>query len=283
MIKHDYKPHGHNDFSISTYYSKQIRWLTHPFLLIGTAAGILLLTILLFSSKKDSLSSDTDSFESIELTINNQTTSQEVSQDTSYSAPISIPLEVKPQENTQNSIPELKSRANWKTEAVQKNDNLSNIFKRIKLSPQQLHKVVSLDDNTKMLKRLRPGEIISYQTDNDNNLLGLQYIINAQKTLYIEAQGDSFTSRIESKEIEYRSAYIGTTIDDSLFLSGKKAGMTDNQIMQLAGIFDWDIDFAFDIRKGDSFTMLYQEKFIDGEKIADGQIAQSLFKSSRKL
>ncbi len=47
--------------------------------------------------------------------------------------------------------------------------------------------------------------------------------------------------------------------------------------MELANVFGWDIDFALDIRKGDSFTVLYEELFRNGEKIQDGDILAAEF------
>jgi murein DD-endopeptidase MepM/ murein hydrolase activator NlpD len=47
--------------------------------------------------------------------------------------------------------------------------------------------------------------------------------------------------------------------------------------MELAQIFGWDIDFALDIRKGDQFRVLYEEKYLDGEKIGEGNILAAEF------
>ncbi|GAL26361.1 peptidase M23/M37 family [Vibrio variabilis] len=55
--------------------------------------------------------------------------------------------------------------------------------------------------------------------------------------------------------------------------------MTANQIMELAGIFGWDIDFALDIRSGDYFKLLYQEKVVEGEVIGRGKIIAAIFKN----
>ena len=35
--------------------------------------------------------------------------------------------------------------------------------------------------------------------------------------------------------------------------------------MEIVNIFGWDIDFVFDIRPGNTFTVLFEENFIDGE------------------
>jgi murein DD-endopeptidase MepM/ murein hydrolase activator NlpD len=55
------------------------------------------------------------------------------------------------------------------------------------------------------------------------------------------------------------------------------AGLSANQIMELAGIFGWDIDFALDIRSGDSFKLLYQEKIVEGEVVDRGNIIAATF------
>ena len=47
--------------------------------------------------------------------------------------------------------------------------------------------------------------------------------------------------------------------------------------MELAGIFGWDVDFALDIRKGDNFTVVYEEMYRNGEKIKDGNILTAEF------
>jgi murein DD-endopeptidase MepM/ murein hydrolase activator NlpD len=52
--------------------------------------------------------------------------------------------------------------------------------------------------------------------------------------------------------------------------------------MELANIFAWDIDFVFDIRKEDSFSLLFEEHFLDGEKLAVGNIIAATFTNRGK-
>jgi len=68
-----------------------------------------------------------------------------------------------------------------------------------------------------------------------------------------------------------------------LFIAAQKAGLPDNLTMQLADIFGWDIDFALDIREGDQFTILYEEFYLDGEKIKNGRILAAEFVNSGKV
>ena len=72
-------------------------------------------------------------------------------------------------------------------------------------------------------------------------------------------------------------------IDDSLFLSGQRAQLPDRIIMELANIFGWDIDFIFDIREGDSFALVYEEKYLDGELLGSGNILAAKFVNRGKV
>jgi murein DD-endopeptidase MepM/ murein hydrolase activator NlpD len=76
---------------------------------------------------------------------------------------------------------------------------------------------------------------------------------------------------------DIRTRFTKGTINNSLFLAGSDAGLSDNMIMQLATLFGWDIDFALDIRQGDQFSLLYEENFLDGEKLNDGSIVAAKF------
>ena len=88
---------------------------------------------------------------------------------------------------------------------------------------------------------------------------------------------DDYSSQKVIREPEVRRAYARGVIDDSLFMAATRAGLTDSMTMKLASIFGWDIDFVMDIRKGDSFNLVYEEKFLDGERIGYGSILAATF------
>jgi len=59
--------------------------------------------------------------------------------------------------------------------------------------------------------------------------------------------------------------------------AGKKSGLTDAMVMKLASIFAWDIDFILDIRTGDSFSIIYEKIYQNGEFLRDGKIIAASF------
>lgn len=76
---------------------------------------------------------------------------------------------------------------------------------------------------------------------------------------------------------EARLARVAGIVEQSLFDDGQAAGLSDHLIMELADIFGWDIDFVVDLRRGDRFTVLYEEKYWRGQKVADGDILAAEF------
>jgi murein DD-endopeptidase MepM/ murein hydrolase activator NlpD len=72
--------------------------------------------------------------------------------------------------------------------------------------------------------------------------------------------------------VDIREAFSFGTITSSFWNAGVTAGLNDSQIINFANIFGWDIDFALDIREGDSFHITFEKKYIEGEYIGTGNI-----------
>ncbi len=165
----------------------------------------------------------------------------------------------------------------WKTATVKSGDSLALIFARQGLSPQQLDKLMRSDKSTAALKRLMPGQQFTFGIDS-GKLQQLTYKIDDLNTLNVKRDvNGNFAVATDIRHMETRVTNATGIIDSSLFLAGQAAGLSDNLTMELAGIFGWDIDFALDIRSGDHFTVVYEERYLDGEKKHDGNILAAEF------
>lgn len=185
---------------------------------------------------------------------------------TASSSPL---VNLTPEEKSDNTV--------WHKATVKSGDSLALIFARKGLSPQQLDRVMRADKSTAALKRLMPGQQFKFQVNN-GELQQLVYKIDALNTLNISRnEQNEFNVATDTRKMETRVTNTTGVIDSSLFLAGQAAGMSDNLIMELAGIFGWDVDFALDIRSGDHFTLVYEELFLDGQKQRDGNIIAAEF------
>src|SRR4029450_5443624 len=93
-----------------------------------------------------------------------------------------------------------------------------------------------------------------------------------------ETGSGPFAGEVVATPVETREICAQGTIDTSLFVAARAAGVSPEIILRLANdIFGWDIDFALDIQPGDRFNVIYEQKFRDGEYIGDGRILAADF------
>lgn len=227
----------------------------HRFLIV-TVLAVLLLVVLIPSQKSSSPKPQLPELEigkrySLDINYQNLASSQ-------------------PQEPTE----ELETQ----TFTVSKGDNLALIFKRAGLSPQETYRVSRAGDLAKKLLKMKPGESLALTIDKAGKLAQLDYAFSVTDTLRIVKTPDNtFSSAIHSKPVDTRINYAQGQINNSFWNAGVEAKLTDNQIMSLAGVFGWDVDFALGIRKGDSFYVMFEERFVDGEFIENGDIVAAQF------
>lgn len=178
--------------------------------------------------------------------------------------------------DTTQSLPN--SAGTWKEATVRSGDSMALIFQRLGLSASELHYIVKSDEAAAALKRIYPGQELNFRVSEDNRVLELRFQKDRLNSLQILASADNtYTAQEVARDPERKTANAASVINDSLFLSAQQAGLSDNVTMELANIFGWDIDFALDIRQGDRFSVLYEDLYLDGEKIGHGNILAAKF------
>ncbi|MEJ2603007.1 MAG: peptidoglycan DD-metalloendopeptidase family protein [Gammaproteobacteria bacterium] len=162
------------------------------------------------------------------------------------------------------------------TLTVASGDTLDRLFRRHSLSIADLHRIVGLPEAKEPLRVIRPGEVLQVRHDN-GRLRRLYKELDLTSALVVEATGEGFEAKVIERPIELRETMAHGVIETSLFEAAMEAGVSDNVVMNLAGIFAWDIDFVLDIRKGDEFFIIYEEIWQDGEFVANGDIVAAEF------
>lgn len=165
---------------------------------------------------------------------------------------------------------------------VKPGDTLERLFRRNGLSLADLAAMVSLRDVADHLKLLRPGDTIRVE-HRGGEVLAMLRQIDRVRLLSIERAEAGFDAKTIELPLEIRERIAHGEIRSSLFEAGSAAGMSDALTMTMAGIFQWDIDFILDPRVGDTFTVIYEEHFRDGERLGDGAIIAAEFVNQGKV
>jgi murein DD-endopeptidase MepM/ murein hydrolase activator NlpD len=133
------------------------------------------------------------------------------------------------------------------------------------VSPVEIDRIVRATKGTFDLKKVRPGQKYTIYSTETGGLDSLEYLISREKILKIRKADETYAAVIDT--LPYRIVYKVTsgTIEGSLFLSLQREGADEALASHLSIIFGWVIDFFKDIRKGDTYTILYEKKvFEDG-------------------
>lgn len=164
----------------------------------------------------------------------------------------------------------------WQDFTVRKGDTLTSIFKRAGLSSRDAFLISHAVQDTDALKQIYPGQTLSFVI-NDQQLHKLKHIRNPLESSLIITTSDGYRVQELEKKPQITPRFVKGSIENSLFLDAAQAGLSDRMIMELAAIFGWDIDFVLDLRQGDHFRLIYEEKFLDGKKIGEGNILSAQF------
>jgi murein DD-endopeptidase MepM/ murein hydrolase activator NlpD len=136
--------------------------------------------------------------------------------------------------------------------------------------------VLNSSDEAKVLNQVYPGYKLDFLIpDNDDGDAELEQL----RLLKSPLEGFLFTLNNNNYDVEsilnfpqLRPTFKVGTIADSLFMAGQREQIPAVTIMEMANIFGGVIDFILDPRTGDEFSILYDEKYLDGEFIGHGDV-----------
>ena len=162
---------------------------------------------------------------------------------------------------------------------VRKGDSLSVIFEDKQVPLNTAYKIFDFDKNN-LLSSIIPGDIMEFNYMG-NDLLSIEIIKDDINSILIKAEDEISIVNIK-KEAQTITSFGFGEIRDSFYKSAKDVGIPDSIIMDFAYIFGWDIDFIFDVRGGDKFSVIYETEFSEGEKISSGDIVFAEFTNREK-
>ena len=175
--------------------------------------------------------------------------------------------------NRLNPEPQLR----WISVEIEKGDSLSKIFERLDL-PHKDAIAIASDEQMKTLNYLIVGQKLEIKISSEGEFSGIKYRVNKLKTLEIDkTESGELVSKIEELEPLVRIRDVTAPIDNSLSNTALTLQIPNRVISKLSSIFRWDIDFARDIKEGDRFSLIFEEKFLGDELIETGDILAAEF------
>ncbi|MFH1624960.1 MAG: peptidoglycan DD-metalloendopeptidase family protein [Pseudomonadota bacterium] len=159
-----------------------------------------------------------------------------------------------------------------------RDDTLYDVLRGNGITPGEIADLLTTSKKIYNLSRIRSGNVLELEIDTpDNTINSLRYEIDEENILVVERSDDGFSARKERVEYETRISVKGSAVRNSLFEAVIDVGLHPQMALDLADIFAWDIDFNVDIREGDGFRILFEQKYKDGDFVRNGRILGAQF------
>ena len=170
----------------------------------------------------------------------------------------------------------------WRNIEVKSGDNLSAIFSKVGLSDQDLFRVLNSSDEAKVLNQVYPGYQLDFLIPPEGELEQLRLLKSPLEGFLFTLNNNNYDVESILNFPQLRPTFKVGTIADSLFMAGQREQIPAITIMEMANIFGGVIDFILDPRAGDDFSILYDEKYLDGEFIGHGDILATQYTNQGK-
>jgi murein DD-endopeptidase MepM/ murein hydrolase activator NlpD len=143
--------------------------------------------------------------------------------------------------------------------------------------------ILESSKNTYNLSRIVEGrELALFYNATSSILEKLVYEIDSESEFIAEPIEDVWQSSTSSIAYEVREKTAAGVIETSLYETIVGQGQDERLALALAETFAWQIDFAADIQKGDSFKVFYEERWREGQYVMPGKILAAEFSNTGK-
>ena len=161
----------------------------------------------------------------------------------------------------------------WYKDYVRRDDTLQSVLSRLNIRNRDAIDFIRNDQiASEIAKALIPGKQIEAETDIDGNLVAFEYQLNADQFITVHKTTTGYESDKLTRQLEVRPILGSAEIKSSLFGATDDANIPDHVAIQLADIFESEIDFHTDLRRGDHFNVIYEGSYSQGELLKTGDV-----------
>ena len=167
----------------------------------------------------------------------------------------------------------------WRSDVTRASDSSGGLLKRLGVVDSGAANFLRSDRHARRLTEGRGGKMIQARTSADGRLLQLvaRYPALDEAQLHshftrltIDRSEGQFTSRVENVLLVAQPRMGSGEIRSTLFAATDAAGVPDKVAAQLIELFATEIDFHRELRKGDSFSLVFEGLSADGIPITWG-------------
>jgi murein DD-endopeptidase MepM/ murein hydrolase activator NlpD len=162
---------------------------------------------------------------------------------------------------------------------VRRGDTLMDILTRFGIARGQAHAAIASLSDVYDPRRLRIGQQLALELEDDEaqgpiRLASLSLNLDFTQDVVVTRDADGgFAALAIERALRHETVRGAGRIDDSLYLSGERAGVPQDVLAEFIRLFSWDVDFQREIQPGDAFEALFERVSTeDGAEMRGGDV-----------
>jgi murein DD-endopeptidase MepM/ murein hydrolase activator NlpD len=168
-------------------------------------------------------------------------------------------------------------------DTIRRGDTLTSVLLRQRVPVQEIGRVLERVRHDELFspRGLRPGQVVTVVRDDYDAVQRLEVALSAEEIYSFEPRGDSLlASRVDvDRTVRLRKfeGRIVSSFDEAV----RRAGGDYRLTLKVADVLAYDVDFFTDVREGDWFSLLVEEKFVGGDFLDYGEIVYASYSGEK--
>jgi murein DD-endopeptidase MepM/ murein hydrolase activator NlpD len=160
---------------------------------------------------------------------------------------------------------------------LRRGDTLGSVLKRFGIEPPSAHALIEQVRPFVNPRKIRPGDNIHVVLNqHDRTVRSMEFVVD-DSLVRVKATGGGWAAERHEIPFVRESRMIRSRVKGSLYESGTDAGLSPQHILDLAKVFEYDIDFFSDFQTGDEFSVIVEEvRYADGRRVSGRVLAAEL-------
>jgi murein DD-endopeptidase MepM/ murein hydrolase activator NlpD len=143
--------------------------------------------------------------------------------------------------------------------------SLADLLKRRGFTDREIHDLREAVKPVYDLGKLRAGQELRLASLPEGPWRRIEYDVDETQYLVVRHDAEGIKAEMMYVPIEFKPVFVSGVIEDSLIAALDKAGEEDSLAIDIVErCFGWDVDFNTDLRKGDSFRVFVEKRYLAG-------------------
>lgn len=172
----------------------------------------------------------------------------------------------------------------WHVVTVRRGASLKHMFGTLGIPEADLKRVLDHPGVKAEIGQLSPKSELAVDLPVNGKLRGLRFLRSDGQRVQLDLTGGAIKETVLERDVDVRTVVLSGKVGRSLFRSARQLGLSGAHLDQLTDeMFKYDIDFDSDLDADDRFSVVVDQKWVDGQLQATGPILAAAFTVDGKL